>query len=104
MGKAGTNAAKLDGITKKRAGEGLSLAIEISAVAVFLLKIERKSSFSSGSEFCRQDTEAFFFLSLRPVLSLLENPKGISFPQVCLKIDLPAEDVYQLRDNLWMQA
>ncbi len=78
MGKAGTNAAKLDGITKKRAGEGLSLAVEISAIAVFLLKIKGKSFFPSGSEFCRQHTEAFFFLSLRPVLPLVENPKGVS--------------------------
>ncbi len=78
MGESGTDAAELDRVTEKGTGEGLSLAIEISAVTIFLFKVKAKVFFSPGREFCRQDTEAFFFLSLRPILSLIEDPKGIS--------------------------
>ena len=104
MGEGGTDAAKLDGVTKEGTGERLSLAIEISAVTVFLFKIKAKVFFSAGSEFCGQDTEAFFFLSLCPILSLIEDSEGISLPYIDLKIYVPAKDIYELGEDLRVQA
>jgi len=78
MGEGGTDAAELEGVTKEGTGEGLSLAIEISATTIFFFKVKAEVFFSPGREFCRQDTKAFLFLPFRPILSLIKDPKGIS--------------------------